>query len=72
MPKRIEPNVGWGVKVSGPRPYLTNYFGTQFGAKVNAEGSCVCPTLKAIRVAIVPLADAVRAGLVTKKEARTK
>jgi len=68
MAKRIEPNVGWGVKVSGPRPYLTDYFGTQFGADCNI----VDPDGKPLRVAIVPLADAVRAGLVTKKEARAK
>ena len=61
MAKRIKPAVGWGMH-DGER--IWNQFGSPQTVKLMGY--------KPIRVAIVPLADAVRAGLVTAKEARAK
>ena len=70
MPKGIKPAVGWGVNMCGR--IGTAIFSTRGAAIHEAEWTSVEPDCKAIRVAIVPLADAVRAGLVTAKEARAK
>ena len=70
MAKRIKPAVGWGVNMSGRMS--TAIFFTRGAATYEAEWTNADRDCKVIRVAIVPLADAVRAGLVTKKEARTK
>ncbi len=66
MNRQTEPAVGWGLRVDGHRPYIAYVF---FSAK---DG--IHPTEsyhRPVRVAIVPLAAARKAGLVgrTKKGA---
>jgi len=66
MAKRIKPAVLWGV-----RDEDRVWFGVaQY--KQTAQAIWKGRGRKVIRVAIVPLADAVRAGLVTANEARAK
>ena len=63
-PTETEAAVGWGIRVAGwayPNPYLANEF---FMERGDAEKDCYHSGERPVRVAIVPLAAAKKAGLV--------
>ena len=58
-----EPCVGWGVRVGGPWPYLAAH---ACWTRRDAELLCTESFQRPVRVALVPLAAAKKAGLLKK------
>ena len=59
--KVVEPAIGWGLRVGGPLPYLAYEFHQTKNSVELTE-----PYHRAVRVALVPLAAARKAGLLRK------
>jgi len=61
--KLTEAAIGWGLRVGGPQPYLAYEFHRK---KQTVELTESCH--RAVRVAIVPLAEARKAGLLREMQ----
>lgn len=61
--KWTEPAVGWGLRVGGPLPYIGYCF---WNSGHRAKDECSGEGQRAVRVAMVPLAAARKAGLLRR------